>query len=114
MLMDNTLRIYENILSLLPNEANPTPLVRLNRLNPFKRLKIYAKLEWYNPFGAVKDRIAANMLEDAEKKGLIDGKKLIEPTSGNTGIAMAAIANIREYGFRTTISSAIPQEKKIF
>ena len=61
-------RVYDSITGLLSNEDNPTPLVRLNRVVP-KGIKLYAKLEWYNPFGAVKDRIASNLLNDAEKRG---------------------------------------------
>ena len=66
MSSNHTLRIYDSILDLLSNEENPTPLVRLNKVVPYQHAKIYAKLEWYNPFGAVKDRIAANLIRDAE------------------------------------------------
>src|SRR5262245_43359496 len=68
---DHRLRIYESILELLSSEDNPTPLVRLNKVVPYRHTQVYAKLEWYNPFGAVKDRIAANLLDDAEKRGVI-------------------------------------------
>ena len=63
---DHALRVYESILEMLPNEDNPTPLVRLRNVLPYRHTQVYAKLEWYNPFGAVKDRIAANLLDDAE------------------------------------------------
>ena len=53
----HALRVYDSVLGLLSSEENPTPLVRLNRVVPFRHATIYAKLEWYNPFGAVKDRI---------------------------------------------------------
>ena len=106
----NELRVYNNIMELLPNKDNPTPLVRINKIST---INIYAKLEWYNPFGAVKDRIAANMIEDAENKGLIQGKSIVEPTSGNTGIGLAAIAGLKGYGMRAILSSKIPEEKKI-
>jgi len=109
---NHNLRVYDNILGLLPNEENPTPLVRLNKVNPFKNIEIYAKLEWYNPFGAVKDRIAVNLLNDAINKGLSNNKKLIEPTSGNTGIGLVEIAKLKGFNLRTTLSSAIPEEKK--
>ena len=62
-------RVYENILEMLPDVDNPPPLVRLNRTVPFEHTKVYAKLEWYNPFGSVKDRVAANMIQDASDKG---------------------------------------------
>ena len=103
----NDLRVYDSILDLLPNEQNPTPLVRLNRVTGFRRARVYAKLEWYNPFGAVKDRIAANMLREAGAVG-----KLVEPTSGNTGLALAMLANARGVSLRTPLSSAIPIEKR--
>ena len=64
--MDNhALRIYDSILGLRSDAENPTPLVRLNRVSPFQHTKVYAKLEWYNPFGAVKDRVAANLIAAA-------------------------------------------------
>lgn len=111
--MNHQLRIYNNMLELSANTDNPTPLVKLNKLNPFSKITMYAKLEWYNPFGAVKDRPALAMIEAAEKKGLLQGKKMIEPTSGNTGIGLAGLANLKGYKLRTTVSSQIPEEKKI-
>lgn len=110
---DQVLRVYDSILGLLSSAENPTPLVRLNRVIAYKYAQIYAKLEWYNPFGAVKDRIAANMVRDAEDRGALGpGKKLVEPTSGNTGLGLAMIANTRGYALQTPISSAIPLEKR--
>ena len=67
------LRVYDEVLEMLSDEENPTPLVRLRRVVPLAQAKVYAKLEWYNPFGAVKDRIAANMVKDAEGEGHGDG-----------------------------------------
>ena len=58
---DSSLRVYESVMGLLPDVDNPTPLVRLNREVPFQHTQVYAKLEWYNPFGSVKDRVAWNM-----------------------------------------------------
>ena len=111
---DHKFRIYDSILGLLSGEDNPTPMVRLNRVTPFKHTQVYAKLEWYNPFGAVKDRIAANLVEDAEGRGLLgDDQKLVEPTSGNTGMALAMIANAKGYSLRTPLSVMIPLEKRI-
>jgi cysteine synthase/rhodanese-related sulfurtransferase len=110
---DHKLRVYDSILGLLSGEDNPTPVVRLNRVSPFKHTQVYAKLEWYNPFGAVKDRIAANLVADAEGRGLLgDHQKLVEPTSGNTGMALAMIANTKGYSLRTPLSVMIPQEKR--
>src|SRR3954468_8267910 len=104
-------RVYDSVLGLLSSEENPTPLVRLNRIVPFKHTKVYAKLEWYNPFGAVKDRVAANLVRDAEEKGL-KLENLVEPTSGNTGMGLAMISNAKGYKFTATLSLAIPAEKR--
>ena len=110
---DHKLRIYDSILGLLAGEDNPTPVVRLNRVPPFRHTQVYAKLEWYNPFASVKDRIAANLVEDAEGRGLLsDDQKLVEPTSGNTGMALAMIANAKGYSLRTPLSVMIPLEKR--
>src|SRR5579885_2909357 len=110
---DHASRVYDSILGLLSSEENPTPLVRLNKVIPFKHAQIYAKLEWYNPFGAVKDRVAANLIRDAEEHGTIrKGTRLVEPTSGNTGMALAMIANQKGYSFTATLSNKIPGEKR--
>lgn len=111
--MNHRTRVYDSILELLSSVDNPTPLVRLNRVVPFKHATVYAKLEWYNPFGAVKDRVAANLVRDAEGRGqLADGTRLVEPTSGNTGMALAMIANAHGYKFTATLSNKIPAEKR--
>lgn len=111
---DHTLRVYESILGLLSSEHNPTPLVRLHKVVPFQHTRVYAKLEWYNPFGAVKDRIAANLLDDAEQRGQITPgqKSLVEPTSGNTGLGLTMLANAKGYSIRTPLSNKIPLEKR--
>ena len=110
---DHERRVYTSIVEMLSNEENPTPMVRLNKTVPYRETRVYAKLEWYNPFGSVKDRIAANMIRDAEARGLLaEGQKLVEPTSGNTGLALAMIANSKGYSLRTPLSSAIPVEKR--
>ncbi len=110
---DHSLRVYDSILGLLSGEDNPTPLVRLRRVVPFTRARVYAKLEWYNPFGAVKDRIAANMIRDAEERGTLgEIVKLVEPTSGNTGMGLAMMSNAKGYSLTTPLSSAIPEEKR--
>jgi cysteine synthase/rhodanese-related sulfurtransferase len=111
--MGHTLRVYDSVLGLLSSEENPTPMVRLRRVVPFQHARVYAKLEWYNPFGAVKDRVAASMIADAEEKRIL-GKvaKLVEPTSGNTGMGLAMLSNAKGYSLTTPLSSAIPQEKR--
>jgi len=111
---DHGRRVYESVIEMLSSEDNPTPLVRLNATVPFEQARVYAKLEWYNPFGAVKDRVAANMINDAEGKGLLgEGQKLVEPTSGNTGLGLAMMANARRYSLSTPLSKAIPFEKRV-
>jgi cysteine synthase len=108
---DHALRVYESVLEMLSGPENPTPIVRLHRVVPFQHTKVYAKLEWYNPFGAVKDRVAANLVADAEARGeRLDN--LVEPTSGNTGMGLAMISNARGYHFTATLSNAIPLEKR--
>ena len=66
---DHALRVYDSILDMLSSVENPTPIVRLLHITPYKHPQVYAKLEWYNPFGAVKDRVAANLVRDAEERG---------------------------------------------
>ncbi|MDA1091695.1 MAG: pyridoxal-phosphate dependent enzyme [Acidobacteria bacterium] len=110
---DHARRVYDSILGLRCDVENPTPLVRLNRVTPFQHTAVYAKLEWYNPFGAVKDRVASNLLEDAEARHTVGpNQKLVEPTSGNTGMALAMMANARGYSLTTPLSSQIPLEKR--
>jgi cysteine synthase/rhodanese-related sulfurtransferase len=111
--MDHQRRVYSNILELAANVDNPTPLVRLNRVVNFKHAVVYGKLEWFNPFGAVKDRVAANLVLDAEARGQLGpDTRLVEPTSGNTGMALAMIANAKGYRFTATVSNKVPQEKR--
>ncbi len=110
---DHHLRVYDSMLGLLSSAENPTPLVRLNKVVPFQHTQVYAKLEWYNPFGAVKDRVAENLIRDAEERGLLQpGKRLVEATSGNTGIGLVMIGNAKGYPLRTPLSDQIPLEKR--
>ncbi len=111
---NHALRNYESMLELLAGEENPTPIVRLNKVSPFQHTKVYAKLEWYNPFGSVKDRVAANLIRDAEERGALGGdtKHLVEPTSGGTGMGLVMIANLKGYTLTTPLSADIPKTKK--
>src|SRR5262245_1881544 len=86
--------VHDNVLELIGN----TPLVELSTLSRNPNVRILAKLESQNPFGSVKDRIAKTMIEAAEKAGdLLPGQTILEPSSGNTGIALAAIARLKGY-----------------
>lgn len=105
-------RIYQQLTELIGN----TPLLKLNRLSEKYHTKasILAKLEYFNPGGSVKDRIALAMIEDAEQKGLLQpGATLIEPTSGNTGVGMAWIAAIKGYKTILTMPETMSVERRM-
>ena len=100
---------HESVLDLIGN----TPLVDVSRLSPNPRVRLLAKLESQNPFGSVKDRIAKAMIEDAEKNGrLSPGQTIIEPSSGNTGIALAAIAQIKGYPIKILMPTSVSIERR--
>jgi cysteine synthase B len=90
-----------------------TPLVELKSFSS-RNVKLYAKLEWHNPFGSVKDRAAYWMIKDAEKKGILKKGRsiLIEPTSGNTGIALTGIASVLGYKVEIVIPEKVSDETK--
>ena len=99
----------EDILQTIGN----TPIVRINKLNPNKNTTIYAKLEGLNPSGSIKDRIALSMIQQAEISGqLTKGKTIIEPTSGNTGVALAMIGSLKGYDVEIVMSSAVSVERR--
>ncbi len=108
---DRELRRYGDIRDLLPDVDNPTPMVRVNRLLSDSGLDLYLKLEWFNPFGSVKDRAAAYMLADLEES--LDGRELVEASSGNTAIALAALAALTDRKLTVTIPDGVPEEKKV-
>src|SRR5215216_5491048 len=90
-----------------------TPLVDVSQLSPNANVRILAKLESQNPFGSVKDRIAKAMIEDAEKHGrLAPGQTIVEPSSGNTGIALAAIARIKGYPIKILLPENVSIERR--
>lgn len=112
--MDHRTRVYDSIFEMLPDEDNPSPMVRINRMNPSRGFTLYAKLEWMNPFGSVKDRAAWGMLRDLEERGEVGGERgLVEPTSGNTGISLAAMASARGHHMRAVVPNRVPMEKKV-
>jgi cysteine synthase len=89
-----------------------TPLVELKRLSPKPGVRIYVKLESYNPTGSVKDRVARAMIEDAEERGLIaPGQTILEPTSGNTGISLAMICAFKGYPLKVVMPDNVTAER---
>ena len=105
------MNVHNSILDLIGN----TPLVKLNRI-PAERCgaRIYCKLESFNPTASVKDRISVSMVEDAERKGLISPRTttLIEPTSGNTGIALAMVAAAKGYSIILVMPDSMSTERR--
>ena len=101
--------VYSSVLDLIGN----TPLVDVSQLSPNPEVRILAKMEGQNPAGSVKDRIALQMITEAEADGtLTPGKTLIEPSSGNTGIAMAMIAKIRGYPIKIVLPENVSIERR--
>jgi [CysO sulfur-carrier protein]-thiocarboxylate-dependent cysteine synthase len=89
-----------------------TPLVELARLSPKPEVRIYAKLEGHNPTGSVKDRVAKSMIEAAEAEGAIEpGQTILEPTSGNTGIALAMICRRKGYPLKVVMPDNVTEER---
>jgi cysteine synthase len=110
---DRELRRYDDIRELLPGIHNPTPMVRVSRVMPDSGLDLYLKLEWMNPFGSIKDRAAAALLQGLVERGELDGKELVEASSGNTAIALAALATLAGIKLTVTIPDGVPEEKKV-
>ncbi len=104
-------RVAENLTELIGN----TPLLKISRLAGDDELyaEVYAKLEYFNPLGSVKDRIALAMIEDAEEKGLLkEGYTIIEPTSGNTGIGLAFVGAVKGYKVILTMPESMSVERR--
>ena len=101
--------VSRNVLDLIGN----TPVVDVSRLSPNPNVRLIAKLESQNPFGSVKDRIAKAMIEEAEESGrLTPGQTILEPSSGNTGIALAAIARIKGYPIKILMPTSVSIERR--
>ncbi len=101
--------IYDNVIDMIGN----TPMIKINNILDNKKIEAFAKLEGQNPSGSIKDRIALAMIEQAEKSGsLTKDKIIIEPTSGNTGIALAMIGSVKGYKVHVVMSDAVSVERK--
>ncbi|MFT4034588.1 MAG: cysteine synthase family protein [Patulibacter sp.] len=99
---------YSDIVAAIGN----TPLIELKRLSPKPGVRIWAKMESFNPTGSVKDRVAKALIEDAEAKGSIGpGTTILEPTSGNTGIALAMICKRKGYKLKVVMPDNVTQER---
>ncbi|HSG58599.1 MAG TPA: cysteine synthase family protein [Woeseiaceae bacterium] len=106
----NAGRVYDSIVDLAPSPDNPTPMVRLSgRINPHDDYEVLVKLEGMNPFGSIKDRTALYMLAGLD---IEDGQALVEPSAGNTGIALAAMANAHGTPIEIAVPEGTPEEKK--
>ena len=102
--------VFDSITDLIPGPANPTPMVRIGeRFNPHTDLELLVKLEGMNPFGSIKDRTAAFMLGGLD---LREDQSLVEPSAGNTGIALAALANAQDTPIEIAVPDGVPEEKK--
>ncbi len=101
--------MHANVLEAIGN----TPMIKIHRLNPTPHVSIFAKIEGSNPTGSIKDRIAKKMIEQAEAEGrLLPGKTILEPTSGNTGIALAMIGAVKGYKVEIVMSKAVSVERR--
>jgi len=102
-------RVSTGLLGLIGN----TPLVELPRLSPKPEVQLYAKLEGQNPTGSIKDRVALAMVEEAEARGELEpGRELLEPTSGNTGIALALVAKLKGYSLTCVMPENVTEERR--
>ncbi len=102
--------VYDSIADLVPGPNNPTPMVRIGeRFNPYPDFELLVKLEGMNPFGSIKDRTAMFMLNGLQ---LTADQSLVEPSAGNTGIALAALANAQGTPIEIAVPDGVPEEKK--
>jgi cysteine synthase len=109
---DRAIRRYDDAFEMLPDLDDPTPLVRLNRVLPPIGAVTYLKLEWLGPFGSIKDRAARYLLEGLAARGELEDREVVEASSGNTAIGLAAIGALRGLRVTATIPQGVPEEKK--
>jgi len=106
-------RVTQGTASSLLDLVGSTPLVELQRLSPKPSVRIFAKLEGQNPTGSIKDRVAVAMIDAAEVSGeLTPGRRLLEPTSGNTGISLALVARLRGYPLTCVVPANVTEERR--
>lgn len=106
--MKNDLNVHENVLELIGN----TPLIKLNKITSNYKGNFYAKVEGFNPGHSTKDRIAMHIIEEAERKGILNSDStIIETTSGNTGFSLAMVSIIKEYKCKLAVSSKSSPDK---
>ena len=104
-------KIYQNLTELIGN----TPLLEIKNIEQAENLKarLFVKIEYFNPGGSVKDRVALSMINEAEKNGtLTPGATIIEPTSGNTGIGLAWVASVKGYKLILTMPETMSLERQ--
>ena len=95
------------------NTIGNTPLVEITRLNPNPRVTVFAKLEYFNPGGSIKDRAALSMIEEGERSGQLTPEKIVvEATSGNTGIGLALVCAVKGYRLLLTMSESVSVERQ--
>lgn len=104
------LRRFEDIRDLLPDVENPSPLVRVR--NSLSAGNVYLKLEWLNPFGSIKDRAASYLVNGLLDRGALEDREIVEASSGNTAIALAALGGLGATKVTVTIPDGVPEETK--
>jgi cysteine synthase len=105
--------VAEKLALSLLDLVGSTPLVELERLSPKPSIRLYAKLEGQNPTGSLKDRVAKAMIEAAEASGELEpGRRLLEPTSGNTGISLALVAKLKGYPLTCVLPANVTEERR--
>lgn len=108
---DSKLARYDDILDMCGDTDHPTPIVRVNRMLENDAVTLYVKCDWVNPFGSIKDRTAKWLLKGLAERGMLEGRTIVEATSGNTGIALAAICSQLGISMIATAPHVLSPEK---